>query len=130
MHEALHSLAERRLLRVTGNTPYGARVREFLLRQGNPHRTDMRAVAQALGLSVRSLRRRLASEGEAYDVIATDAQAAVAKQLLGQKQRTIQETAYELGFSDTSTFHRAFKRWTGMTPSAYRASLLAPDTRS
>ena len=85
-----------------------------------PQRADMSTVARALGMSVRSLRRRLAEEGKSYNDLANEALAAVAKQLLRDKRRTIQETAYDLGFSDTSTFHRAFKRWTGMTPSTFR----------
>jgi AraC-like DNA-binding protein len=120
VHEALRALAERRTMRLAQAVPYALRVREFLVQQGAAHRTDMETVARSLGLSVRSLRRRLASEGKSYGAIESDALAIVAKQLLRDEQRTIQETAYEMGFSDTTTFHRAFKRWTGTTPSAYR----------
>jgi len=119
-HEALRTLAERRTLRLTHGVPYALRVREFLVRQGSPRRIDMETVARSLGLSVRSLRRRLASEGKSYGAVESDACAIVAKALLRDQRRTIQETAYDMGFSDTTTFHRAFKRWTGTTPSAFR----------
>jgi AraC-like DNA-binding protein len=124
VREALQALAERRLLRVTHNTPYSTRVREFVVREGWPHRTDMQSVARSLDISVRSLRRRLEGEGKPYNEILGEALAIVAKQLLQDQRRTIQEIAYEMGFSDPSTFHRAFKRWTGTTPSAYREELL------
>lgn len=129
VHATLRGLAERRLMRIMQRTPYALRVREFLLRQDSwRHRVDMPAVARSLGISVRSLRRRLAHEQTSYTVIANEALAVIAKQLLSQ-QRTIQETAYEMGFADTSSFHRAFKQWTGTTPSAYRETQLVHDER-
>ena len=121
VHDALQALAQRRLLRITQSTPYALRVRELLVQQPCPLRTDMRSIARLLDLSVRSLRRRLAEEGKSYNDVSDEALGIVATHLLQDKQRTIQETAYEMGFSDTSTFHRAFKRWTGTTPRAYRA---------
>jgi AraC-like DNA-binding protein len=122
VHHALSAVAKRRLLRITQRTPYALRVREALVREALPHRADMDSVAKQLGLSARSLRRRLADEDKSYAEVANEARAIVAKHLLRDQRKTIQETAYELGFSDTSTFHRAFKSWTGMTPRAYRES--------
>lgn len=124
LHEALRALAERRLLRITYKTPYALRVRELLVQEKWRRRSDMSAVARALGMSVRSLRRRLALEGESYHTVVHEALTTVAMRLLWEKQLTIQQTAHELGFADTSAFHRAFKRWTGLTPSAYRAAQL------
>jgi AraC-like DNA-binding protein len=121
VHSALRSIAEQRILRLTQRTPYAVRVRDALVKQGPPCDSDMEGVARTLGLSVRSLRRRLADEGKTYNAVANDALAIIARDLLRQKQRTIQEAAYDMGFSDTSTFHRAFKRWTGMTPQEYRS---------
>jgi len=120
LHVALRGVAERRILRLTQCAPYAARVRELLVRKGPSCRADMDTVARSLGLSVRSLRRRLADEEVSYNDVVTDALTIVAKQLLREKQRSIQETAYDMGFSDTSAFHRAFKRWTGMTPQVFR----------
>jgi AraC-like DNA-binding protein len=123
VHEALSALAERRMSRLAQCVPFALRVREFLTERGWPQRVDMQTVARSLGLSVRTLRRRLSDEGKSYQDVENDALAIVAKHLLRDKGRSIQETAYEMGFSDTTTFHRAFKRWTGTTPSAYRESL-------
>ncbi len=122
IREALEALAERRLLQLAERTPYALRVREHLVREGWRDRADMKSVARSLELSVRSLRRRLADEGKTFDDVANDAFATVARRLLDDPRRTIQETAFEMGFSDASTFHRAFKRWTGTTPSAYRST--------
>jgi AraC-like DNA-binding protein len=81
---------------------------------------DMTAVARDLGMSERSLRRRLAQEGASYKAILNEAFGTAATWLLSDSDRTIQETAHAMGFSDPSAFHRAFKRWTGMTPKQYR----------
>jgi AraC-like DNA-binding protein len=120
VHDALRAIAERRILRLTEHTPFTSRVRDLLVEQAQAHQPDMSRVARALGLSKRSLRRRLVAEGCSYKSIAKEALAIAAKQLLRNGRLTIKETAYEMGFADTSTFHRAFKRWTGRTPSAYR----------
>lgn len=119
MHGALRVVAERRISSVLQREPFARRVRDQLVQQGATQ-ADMPAVARALRLSVRSLRRRLSAEGRSYSAVAHEARAIVAKHMLRDSRRTIQETAYEMGFADTSTFHRAFKRWTGMTPNEFR----------
>jgi AraC-like DNA-binding protein len=120
VHDVLRALAEHRATRLARSMPFAMRVREFLVQQPVPRRIGMADVARALGLSARSLRRRLEAEGKSYGEVENDARAMTAKQLLRDGQRTIQETAFEMGFSDTTAFHRAFKRWTGMTPTVYR----------
>jgi len=119
VHEALRVIAERRILRLTEHSPFTLRVRDLLVEHG-PTQADMDRIARALGLSKRSLRRRLVSEGSSYKAIVKEALAIVAKRYLREKRLTIQETAYEMGFADSSTFHRAFKRWTGNTPGSYQ----------
>jgi len=84
----------------------------------------MLEVARQLGFAERTLRRRLAEEGTSYDEIASAALASMAASYLLDRQRTIQETAFELGFTDRAAFHRAFKRWTGTTPASFRKSRL------
>jgi AraC-like DNA-binding protein len=122
IHEALQTLAERRVLRLAQHVPYALRVRELLIERGWPARMNMQAVARALGLSVRSLRRRLASEGRRYSELEHEAFEVAAMRLLQDRHRRIQEVARQMGFSDASTFHRAFKRATGVAPSARRGT--------
>jgi AraC-like DNA-binding protein len=101
--------------------PFALRVRDLIVQRGITHQIDMEAIARSLGISVRSLRRRFAAEGTSYKTVVNEARATVAKELLRNNELTIQQAAFEMGFTATSTFHRAFKRWTGMTPLHFRA---------
>jgi AraC-like DNA-binding protein len=122
IHRAMQSVASQRLLRVAKSAPYALRVRE-LLKERAPARANMSSVARALGLSVRTLRRQLSAEGTSYREIEYAALASLARDFLCDKQQSIQETAYAMGFSDAATFHRALKQWTGMTPTELRESV-------
>lgn len=120
LRDALRVVTERRVLSQAERAPYALKVRACLLQYRRPHQTTMAAVARSLGVSVRSLQRRLAAEGRSYPALQNDAMAVVLKRLLREERLSIKQTAYELGFSSTSPFHRAFKRWTGTTPRAFR----------
>ncbi len=78
------------------------------------------ALAARLGMSPRSLQRRLQQEGSSLSVLLDALRADLAGRYLSESQESISEVAFLLGFSEVSTFHRAFKRWTGVTPAAYR----------
>ena len=118
-HGALLSFASRHAGRVSGDTSYAMRARDQLVQHLPSARLDMPQVARALGLSVRSLRRRLKLEDTPFQNVEREALAVVAKQLLTERERTIQEVAYAMGFSSAGAFHRAFKRWTGLTPRSF-----------
>ncbi len=119
LNATLTVLAEKRLRHVGAAQTYATRVRGLLVARA-PMRLKMSAVARALGLSVRSLRRRLTDEGTSYGEVEAEALASVASQLLQEERHSIKEVAHRMGFSDAATFHRAFKRWTGATPSSYQ----------
>jgi AraC-like DNA-binding protein len=121
LHRTLRELAASRVLRLTRGACCVDRVRDVLARHVAPSAATMFSVARALSINRRTLRRRLAAEGTSYDAVARAALAQRARTLLAVEQRTIRETALALGYSDASAFHRAFKRWTGTTPSACRA---------
>ena len=80
-------------------------------------------IAQALHLSVRSLQRHLADEGCRFDALLNDCRQNLALQHLRDLQCSLAEVSHLLGFADTSSFNRAFKRWTGMTPGQFREGL-------
>ena len=84
---------------------------------------SVEAVARDLGTSARSLQRHLQELGYSYQSLADEVRAETAKLYLAQKDIAIAEVSYLLGFSDPSTFNRAFKRWTGQTPAKVRAGM-------
>jgi AraC-like DNA-binding protein len=121
LYELLRSQAERTLARVMHGVGQAERLRQyFLARPPLGAAPGMSRVARDLGMSVRSLRRRLTEEGVSYKGILEESLAMTATRMLGDTRRTIQEIAHAMGFSDPTAFHRAFKRWTGTTPAQYR----------
>jgi AraC-like DNA-binding protein len=77
-------------------------------------------VAKYLKMSERSLQRRLGDEGRRFDELVDDLRHELAQRYLADPAIALGEIAYLLGYSEPSAFHRAFKRWTGTTPTAYR----------
>jgi AraC-like DNA-binding protein len=120
LHQALRVFATRRVMRLTDKLPYATRVLDVLVWHGPPRDITMQTVARTLGVSVRSLRRYLTAEGKSYSELVAESLLLIAKTCLRDERRTILDTAYEVGFADNTSFHRAFKRWTGQTPSEYR----------
>ena len=78
--------------------------------------------ADKLGISVRTLQARLSSEGARFSELVESQRATLAKAHLAQAQLSLDEIADRLGYGEQTSFGRAFKRWTGMTPQQYRAS--------
>jgi AraC-like DNA-binding protein len=77
-------------------------------------------VARRLHLSGRSLQRRLQAEGTRFDQLVDAVRREMALRYIADERLALGEVAYLLGFAEPSAFHRAFKRWTGMTPTAAR----------
>jgi len=80
----------------------------------------MRAVASALQMTDRTLRRRLADEGTTFSTISHHVKYRVATQHLRSSQASIEQIAAIAGFSDGANFRRAFFRWTRMSPAQFR----------
>jgi AraC-like DNA-binding protein len=78
--------------------------------------------AKALGMSPRTLQRQLKQRGLSFAELVEDTRRALALEYLEHRENTLTEIAFLLGYSEVSAFNRAFKRWTGKTPMAYRGN--------
>jgi AraC-like DNA-binding protein len=96
--------------RLTGDDAFGLRVGEAQL--------DL--IRRKLGLSARTLQRKLQEEGTSYQELLEETQRTLAEFYLQKPEIAICEVSYLLGFAQPSAFHRAFRRWTGLTPGEFR----------
>lgn len=85
-------------------------------------RCDLEEVAKELEIAPRRLRFELSRAGTSFSQVLADFRFALARKLLARTQEPVENIVYLTGFSEPSTFYRAFKRWSGMTPVQYRES--------
>lgn len=124
----LCAVLERHVREVLARLPeasasFAVRVRELLAAQLCGGEPTADAIARKLHMSARTLHRRLADENSAFHLLLEDLRKDLAVRHLSERSVGVAEVAFLLGFSEASAFHRAFKRWTGSTPSEYRRSV-------
>jgi AraC-like DNA-binding protein len=90
---------------------------------------SVRALGRRLGLSPRTLQRRLGEHRASFQRLLADVRRELADQYLGRPDLSLGEVAFLLGYQDLSSFHRAFRRWSGRTPLARRRTLAAAGAR-
>jgi AraC-like DNA-binding protein len=118
--EFLRSAPENILLKYKNVSSLAARVRRRL-RQCLPGMVpDFEQLAQELGMTPATLRRRLHEEGESYQSIKDQLRRDLAISYLSHSNRSVTDIALELGFAERSAFHRAFRKWTGASPGEFR----------
>lgn len=122
----LLALAERRLQRQLAELPpveaFAARVRRMLREELSLGEPTLARLAARLRVSERTMQRRLSSEGTSIQALLDEARREISLRRLAESNQSIGEISFLLGFAGVSAFHRAFKRWTGSTPAAYRQS--------
>ena len=91
---------------------------ENVIREGLSHPT-MDQAAEHLGLTEQTLRRHLNREGYTFQQLKDDTRRDMAMFFIDKKEQSIENIGFRLGFSEASTFIRAFKKWTGLTPLSY-----------
>ena len=98
---------------------YSEQVKVVLKRSLASGRPDLGSVARDLGTSERTLQRRITDEGTTFRLLVQAARQELAQQLLLSPDPDVAEIACMLGFQDTTSFYRAFRRWEGMSPQSW-----------
>jgi AraC-like DNA-binding protein len=99
------------------------RVQRVLWNQLSEGRPSLHSVASALGVSARTLQRRLREEEVSFAELLDTFRERMAGMLLARRDLAIYEVAFLLGYSDPSTFFRAFRRWKGVSPRQFREAV-------
>ena len=128
-NEAVKNLAvqqceeELRAVEARHRSPVVARVKAMI--ETAETLPSMEDVARKLGVTDRTLRRQLQQYGLTYQELIADYRHQQACRLLRESRLTIEQIAWELGYADPSNFGRAFRKWEGMSPKAYRRQVRA-----
>jgi AraC-like DNA-binding protein len=100
--------------------PFDAQVVEEIAKLLSGGVPQLAEVAGIMGLGERTFQRRLSERGKTFQTLVDEARHQLAKQLVLSSSYTLIEIAFLTGFSEQSAFSRAFKRWSGLSPRAYR----------
>ena len=111
---------DQELARRKADQTVAARVKWVLMRLLGGRRPEITDVAKELGMSCRTLQRRIAEESTSFRQLVSDARRELAKHYLLQPSLQLGEAACLLGYEDPNSFFRAFREWEGKTPSEWR----------
>ena len=108
------------LVRFKNPNAISSQIRKHLMNVPPAEWLELNEIAQRLNMSDATIQRRLKSEGVSYQQLKNDIRRDTAIEFLTKTDKTLQDISDELSFHDPSAFHRAFKKWTGVSPGAYR----------
>jgi AraC-like DNA-binding protein len=118
LREFLRDAPQSVFLKQVGGSKWAQRLRNRLRRGGDW--PGVYVVAAEWGVSAATLRRKLAAEGTGWQQVVDELRRDLALRLLTDGRRSIEQVAVSLGYVDASSLHRAFRKWTGAAPGAYR----------
>ena len=119
----MKKICETMLASIPKDQSLTAQVRHYTVQLFEMQFPGFEDVAAKLGMSPRTLRRKLKEEETSFQEILDDVRCKLSMAYLKKPTLSINEIALLMGFSEPSTFHRAFKKWTGQTPGAYRRGI-------
>jgi len=112
------------LAEIAEEVPLVARTKDAIAQSLSEGAPNMEEIARSLGFSTRSFHRRLSEHGMSFQTLTEETRRQLAEGLLRDEHHTLAEIAFLTGFSEQSSFTRAFKRWLGTTPANYRRDRL------
>jgi AraC-like DNA-binding protein len=118
-------LRERRTARASERHGIVAQVRAAIIRNLAQDRVRLASIASELGLSPRTLQRKLSDAGASFQQVLDAARHALAQDYLRQRGLSLADIAFLLGYQEQSAFTHAFREWAGMNPGAWRERALA-----
>ncbi|MBQ5962489.1 AraC family transcriptional regulator [Massilia sp. ZL223] len=125
---SLYPLLRQHAERLLGERAQGGgvveQVRAAVLRRLPNNGVRLAVVAEDLGMSVRTLQRKLAEAGSSFQQVLDGARYTLARDYLRQRELSLVDIAFLLGFQEQSAFTHAFREWSGMNPSSWREQAL------
>ncbi|WP_343568189.1 AraC family transcriptional regulator [Acinetobacter sp.] len=123
LYDFLEQTPQNLLVRFKNENALSVLIRRHLLKLHPSQWPELKDVAQQLNISEATVQRRLKHEGGSYQQIKNEIRCDIAIERLSKSNDSIQDISEDLNFHDPSAFHRAFKKWTGVSPGAYRDNL-------
>jgi AraC-like DNA-binding protein len=105
---------------------FAGRVRRVLLEELRLGAPSLARLAARMRMSERTLQRNLGREGASMQALLDEVRHQLSLRHLAESKESIAEISFLLGFAEVRACHRAFKRWTGLTPAAYRQARATP----
>jgi AraC-like DNA-binding protein len=124
LRDQLLEYAHQRIRDIEATPPFIFQIKGILKTLHEDGDISRETLAKVVGISGRTLQRRLKDEGSSYKQVLTSVRLELINHYLNRQLLTIDETAYKLGFSEASAFHRYFKQEHGQTLGQYRENLL------
>jgi AraC-like DNA-binding protein len=112
-------------VRSANRTSFAERVRDYIRGDLPKGCCSIDRCAEKFGISTRTLQARLVAEGTTFSAMIEEVRIHLAKAYLARRESSLDEIAEWLGYSEQTSFGRAFRRWTGTSPQKYRQSLEA-----
>lgn len=128
LRQQVEAQAQALLRELSGDPALLRQIKSVLMRNLANGRVSLEETAATLGLAPRTLQRRLGELSRPFQAVLDEVRRAQAERLLRASDVSLTQIAFLLGYTEQSTFHNAFKRWTGLSPGGWRRQIAAAET--